>query len=136
MKVCSRCKVEKVLTSFSKAKSLPLGLKSACKVCASEDFQRWKSKQDIEVLRYEDRIRHYKRKYNLPEDKAIELVTNRIGECSICKNTMPLVVDHCHTTGLVRGFICSACNSMLGYSRDNTKTLKAAIAYLENIYGK
>lgn len=34
--------------------------------------------------------------------------------CAICGGDRGLVVDHCHTTGLVRGLICRECNSMEG----------------------
>lgn len=49
--------------------------------------------------------------------------------CAICPSPIE-VVDHCHTTGRVRGLLCQHCNSMLGYARDNTETLSAGIAYL------
>lgn len=31
--------------------------------------------------------------------------------CAICGADKPLVRDHCHTTGLVRGYICRNCNT-------------------------
>ncbi len=54
------------------------------------------------------------------------------GECSICHNVTSLVIDHCHDSGLVRGFICHSCNSMLGFAHDNCDTLAEAITYLRN----
>lgn len=57
--------------------------------------------------------------------------------CKICgrnkdefKNN--LVADHCHTTGIFRGFICNKCNLLLGLAKDDIETLKKAIKYLEN----
>lgn len=41
------------------------------------------------------------------------------------------VIDHCHATGNVRGLLCMACNSMLGYAKDNIQTLSSAIQYLK-----
>ena len=46
-------------------------------------------------------------------------------------HSMKLVVDHCHTSGAVRGLLCHNCNRALGLMHDNTETLRAAIAYLE-----
>lgn len=43
-----------------------------------------------------------------------------------------LVVDHCHTTGRIRGLLCHPCNSMLGHGRDNPEFLRKGAAYLEN----
>ncbi|MGL5012790.1 MAG: endonuclease VII domain-containing protein [Bacteroidales bacterium] len=57
--------------------------------------------------------------------------------CAICKCAQVpsrvckrLVVDHCHQSGKIRGLLCSLCNPMLGYARDNTEILKKGIEYL------
>jgi hypothetical protein len=57
--------------------------------------------------------------------------------CAICgsleslnKRTDRFFVDHCHTTGKVRGLLCSKCNHGLGLFNDNPKLLLNAINYL------
>ena len=45
-----------------------------------------------------------------------------------------LAVDHCHTTGEVRGLLCFGCNTALGRFKDDPTLLKNAIKYLQ--YGK
>ena len=40
-------------------------------------------------------------------------------------------VDHCHTTGVVRGVLCKHCNLGIGHLKDNILTLEAAIRYLK-----
>jgi len=57
------------------------------------------------------------------------------GACAICRNPeKPKLkgwhVDHCHSTGKIRGILCQHCNIGLGQFRDNVETLNAAIAYL------
>ena len=42
-----------------------------------------------------------------------------------------MVSDHCHSTGLLREFICGQCNSGLGMFRDNKDALFAAAMYLQ-----
>jgi hypothetical protein len=133
LKECSRCGEVKEVLYFSKDKQHTSGYKSACKECAKKDFKKWRE-ANLQEVRVKDRFLYYKRKYKLSDEVAQGLVINRTGECSICGCISPLVVDHCHTTNEVRGFICSACNSMLGYSKDNLQTLQNAINYLRNFY--
>lgn len=39
-------------------------------------------------------------------------------------------VDHCHTTGKVRGILCGNCNTGLGHFKDSPMLLQRAIEYL------
>jgi hypothetical protein len=39
-------------------------------------------------------------------------------------------VDHCHTTGAVRGILCHHCNLLLGHAKDAEDTLLSAVTYL------
>ena len=42
------------------------------------------------------------------------------GRCALCGfRDGPLVEDHCHTTGLVRGYRCRSCNTTEGVSDHN-----------------
>jgi hypothetical protein len=58
--------------------------------------------------------------------------------CALCGTDSPermsrgsgFVVDHCHSSGVVRGILCNPCNMMLGKAKDNTNTLQNAITYL------
>ena len=44
-------------------------------------------------------------------------------------------VDHCHTTGKVRGLLCFHCNTALGHVFDSQEVLSKMIAYLANDNG-
>lgn len=50
--------------------------------------------------------------------------------CPICGADAPLVVDHDHVSGRVRGRICSKCNSGLGFFQDSPTNLERAAEYL------
>jgi hypothetical protein len=58
------------------------------------------------------------------------------GVCAIClrperKENKSLNVDHCHSTGIVRGLLCGPCNTGLGMFSDDPERIMAAISYLE-----
>lgn len=55
---------------------------------------------------------------------------NRSGECPICLRDSALVVDHNHSTGLMRGWLCRTCNAGLGMFVDQTDNLLRAVEYL------
>lgn len=65
-----------------------------------------------------------------------ELLVSQKGACAICecklnsnRNTK-FAVDHDHKTGVVRGLLCSNCNTALGLMKDSDVRLLAAVAYI------
>jgi hypothetical protein len=55
------------------------------------------------------------------------------GGCAICHTaptTKLLAIDHNHETGVIRGLLCSNCNTGLGLFKDNPTLLQAALTYL------
>lgn len=81
------------------------------------------------------RDRHYKKNYGLTLEDFNRMETAQQGLCKICKRKAPLVVDHCHQTGKVRGLLCNLCNLGLGGFQDNTEALTQAILYLQDSKG-
>ena len=53
------------------------------------------------------------------------------GVCAVCCQPAVLAVDHCHTTGKVRGLLCMPCNTAIGQFRDDPALLRAAAIYVE-----
>tara|TARA_R100000734_G_C3242278_1_gene46536 strand:+ start:113 stop:526 length:414 start_codon:yes stop_codon:yes gene_type:complete len=47
------------------------------------------------------------------------------------ENNTTWVLDHCHVTDQVRGYLCHACNRAIGGFQDDVDTLKKAIEYLQ-----
>lgn len=54
--------------------------------------------------------------------------------CAVCGRCVPLVVDHDHRTGIVRGLLCRiTCNyRLLGRGLDNAELHSSAAAYLRD----
>lgn len=71
-------------------------------------------------------------RYGLTIADYRDMLVGQAGRCLICLQVpvSDLVVDHDHATGVVRGLLCSACNSALGMLRDDTTRLSSAIRYL------
>lgn len=74
--------------------------------------------------------------YGITVEQYDGMLEQQGGVCAICKEACPpgreLAVDHCHSTGRVRGLLCTKCNPMLGFARDDIAVLEAAIAYLRS----
>lgn len=66
-----------------------------------------------------------------PRIKTVKPV--RPDRCSVCsRDDRPICWDHDHATGKFRGWICSACNSALGFVKDSADTLRRLAAYLDH----
>lgn len=72
-----------------------------------------------------------------------DLVKKAGGRCEICGEVYEnaersdgrvirnMVVDHCHHTGKIRGYLCRFCNTGLGSFKDKVDVLSKAARYLE-----
>lgn len=95
--------------------------------------QKWKDQN-------KDKSRDYqlKNQYGITLDDYCEMKEGQGHTCLICGTSeddervkRSLVVDHCHTSGEVRGLLCAPCNSGLGFFKDNIEWLERAISYLK-----
>jgi hypothetical protein len=51
--------------------------------------------------------------------------------CDVCRRSnVPIHYDHCHKSGLFRGWLCRDCNTALGLTHDSIKVLQSLIDYL------
>lgn len=76
---------------------------------------------------------HLERTYGITIEEKQQLVESQHHCCLICFKDISTngVVDHCHTTGKVRGVLCSQCNLLLGMAKDNQQILLNAVEYLK-----
>lgn len=83
---------------------------------------------------------HYKNLYGITLKDKRTMCDRQNWCCAICAADLftlrDACVDHCHTTKIVRGILCSTCNGGLGLFKDNTELLMRAISYLEVAHGR
>lgn len=125
-RVCTTCQNFKPASEYTLERDSRafggVSMRSKCRPC--NEFRKYKG--------------FIKRTYGISyeEYQALEVEQNYC--CAICKSPQVsnkrverFFVDHCHTTGKVRGLLCSKCNHGLGLFNDNKNLLLNAIAYLE-----
>lgn len=128
-KKCSDCKETKEVAFFYTHKRD--GYQSKCKECASKRGKEWFANNPDKVRR--NTLKYY----GITQEDFEALFKEQQGKCAICltESKKILNVDHCHTTGKVRGLLCFSCNTLLGTAKDSVKTLNNAIKYLERYNG-
>lgn len=139
MKKCTKCGVEKPLSEYYKDKSHKDGLAYKCKPCANMAIATWK-RNNPEQHKIHQKRRDLKSKYNISMEKFNELLLVQNNKCKICntefKTEKGTHIDHCHTTGNIRGLLCANCNVLLGMSKDSIDILKSAQIYLKKYNSK
>ena len=82
------------------------------------------------------RLQSLKHTYHISIDEYDKIKKKQNGKCAICgepETRRGLSLDHNHKTGIVRGLLCSNCNVLLGYARENVDILKKSIIYLKGV---
>lgn len=129
-RVCNDCGDAKPLGEFAIDGRSRGGRKRICKQCTTQRSLAWQ-RTNRERSRNSARLALIRRLYG---EDGLEVEARRAaGEgCDICGNqTARMAIDHCHTTGRVRGLLCKDCNLVLGWMNDDPKRLHALADYLE-----
>lgn len=73
-------------------------------------------------------------KYGLTLAQYDDMYRAQSGLCVVCFGPpdigQSLCVDHCHTTGRVRGLLCHNCNKALGLLKDDPERILRLATYL------
>lgn len=126
-KHCNKCNTTKDVLLFSKD-SKNGGYQNYCKTCQSEYKKNNKDKR---------RNNDYVRMYGITLSEYNTIRKEQHNCCKICGTHehkqihKKLVVDHCHSSGAVRGLLCNNCNTALGLLRDDTELFESCIKYLK-----
>ncbi|MEV4438520.1 endonuclease VII domain-containing protein [Streptomyces sp. NPDC049577] len=130
---CSKCSQAQPATEFYVVRKTGKR-RDWCRTCVKSYNAEWQRANKDRVARTQRRSK-LKLKYGLTELEWERTLDTQGGGCAIC-GAQPhpkqgIAVDHCHTTGRVRGILCSKCNRALGYFRDDVERLLRAATYLE-----
>lgn len=146
-KTCSSCHETKDISDFVKNRSAKDGLSGWCKQCHCKSAKAWrqanpeKAKKSNRDQRLRDPMRDrrdmLRKKYGIDLDDYDSLLRYQDYKCAICGSLEAdsmkkfLCVDHINGTTLIRGLLCSACNSAIGLLKHDPDILMSAISYLQ-----
>ena len=146
-KTCPRCKEFKPRSDYFKSKDTVHGMGVYCKPCTQQRHKEYMHTRPDLMAKVANRAREWRKenpdvqwkhdlkKYGItPEDYNLRLAAQGY-RCAICADEEPggrgkFHVDHCHSSGAVRGLLCHHCNVGIGNLRHRTDILKSAIRYL------
>lgn len=138
VKHCSGCDTDKPASAFRPRRDR--WLHHLCIVC---DSQKNKERRAASTLTFIDyRARRLRYRFAITMKEYDMMLKKQNGVCAICLRpeivteprtgvTRHLSIDHCHSTGQIRGLLCARCNTGIGKLGDSPETLRKAANYLE-----
>lgn len=96
----------------------------------------WRKENPGKIKQHRKRAKKKGREYRLRQKYGLSLADfekqrrRQNKKCAICGRKGFLVVDHHHSTQIVRGLLCALCNIGLGAFKDCPKRLVKASLYL------
>jgi len=114
--------------------------RSQCRECKRKLSSKYYYKNRAKCIanRNKYRLSETNRYSNVKLKDYVHLLENQNNKCLICnsefdnkKVSKRACLDHDHSNGKIRGFLCSSCNVGLGNFKDNIDYLAKAIEYLK-----
>ena len=147
---CTKCKQFKLATEFAKDSKKQNGLTSHCKLCRNlkrkeryytnlayelTRVQRYRN-NNPEKVKLSNRNTKLKRAYGITQNDYLEMFNKQNKRCACCnRETDKLVVDHNHTTGVIRELLCSPCNTALGLLNEDVTVMQNMSNYVRKHNG-
>ena len=133
-KCCKLCGEEKPITEFYKYHTAKYEVYNPyCKPCHKIKNKEY-DEGHPEKAKLRRRRASLRFNHKLSLEDYEEMLNSQNFVCAICGESEitnhPLVVDHCHKTGTIRGLLCHNCNRAIGLLKDKITNLNNAITYL------
>lgn len=150
---CGVCREEKPVDQFYARPSARGGVlvpRERCKTCHSTTMRAWRQAKKNNVAAWQaqkaaqrlaNEVQRKQRKlrfFNISIATYEQLLVRLGPYCNICglpeqrADRKRLSLDHDHSTNIIRGLLCSRCNTLLGLARDEIGRLERAAAYLRS----
>lgn len=153
VKKCTSCEEYKELSEYHNRLASKDGKDYRCKSCVAKAQKKyfeeneeakerkiaWNRKRYAELddeakKKVAERMRQTQmyRRYGITTEQFEEMNAKQEGKCDICGavETGALCIDHCHTSGNIRGLLCGKCNKALGLLGDTEEAVEKALLYL------
>lgn len=133
VKQCPQCRTEKEAADFYRAKYTKDGRAVWCKACESAKYRR-RYRANPRLLCDQVANARRRRLYGITPEQFDATLAAQGGVCALCSKPpsarRKFAVDHCHTTGKVRGLLCFACNVALGKFNEDPVLMLKAVGYV------
>lgn len=155
MKTCLECKLDKDLDEYHQKRGKP---QAKCKRCRSkymakryqDNIVNEKAKRKSNYTKNKEQIlaatkafyaanadeinlKRRLKKYGLTKTQyfgMLEAQANRCANKSCKSENSELVIDHCHYSQIVRGILCTNCNTALGLLKENLAAIDGLKDYI------
>jgi len=125
--ICKKCGQDKLPIDFSWKSNGMINGGQRCLSCLREIDNLPENKKRAKDL-------YLQRKYGITSSRYEEILKLQEGKCALCKREnkgkSAFHVDHCHTTGKVRGLLCNQCNPAIGFLNEDLDRIYKVIDYL------
>jgi len=100
--------------------------------------KKWKDdNKHTPKYKHQRYIHQIKYVYGVTEKELSGMLDAQKGACAVCNDSLYHAdeerrprIDHCHSTGKIRGLLCHKCNTGIGLLNDDIRILKSAVKYL------
>lgn len=127
--VCNRCGCQLDKTNWHSSASKRRWL--ICKQCARKRLNEYNQANPDKIFK-----KNMEKRYGITYEEYSLMLVNQNYVCAICgqeetsSSRINLSIDHDHKTNLIRGLLCTECNTGLGKFKDDINLLQKARDYL------